>query len=90
MARQALPPPTNDRKARQYFKIQQIGKGTFGTVHLVRDNNTGNTLVMKEVSLRGTRGPVPVADGWKPPQTCSLLFRLPNVARSASQGAARE
>jgi len=48
-----MPTPTCDRKRRRYSKVRQIGHGTFGVVHLVSDRLTGETLVMKEVSLKG-------------------------------------
>ena len=48
-----LPTPACERKRRQYIKIRNLGKGTFGVVDLVRDVHTGATFVMKTVSLRG-------------------------------------
>ena len=36
-----------------YKKIKQVGKGSFGTVHLVEPVQGGERLIMKEISLRG-------------------------------------
>ena len=36
-----------------YAKVRSIGKGAFGEVFLVRSRDSGDELVMKEISLRG-------------------------------------
>ena len=39
--------------ADQYTKVKRIGKGTFGTVWLVKPRSQPTNLILKEVSMRG-------------------------------------
>ena len=36
----------------RYEELERIGKGSEGSVFLVRDRNTGNTCVIKKIYLR--------------------------------------
>lgn len=46
------PTPSAQRARREYVKIRELGRGSFGVVSLVRSAN-GESLVMKEVTLAG-------------------------------------
>jgi len=49
----ARPNPDAARGARAYVKQKAVGKGSFGTVFLVKHSKTGKELVLKEVACKG-------------------------------------
>ena len=48
--------PASDPMAPAYVKGRKIGRGSFGTVYVGTSSNSGETVVIKEVELRGLSG----------------------------------